>query len=147
MEDVTMKFKIFQLKPEYPEKLFKRLMSDDIKLNHYNTVYESETTDVNLDEVFTRFNINRPDDFIGHSLSVSDIIQVTDGGTHLHIINFKIDGKRYYERFLDPIKTLEFKDELEAANIDFYEEIKYFYIPSGYYYCDSVGFKKIYPEI
>lgn len=32
----------------------------------------------NLDDIFTEFNINRPADFTGHSLSVSDIIAIKD---------------------------------------------------------------------
>jgi len=37
----------------------------------YSTEMDSTTT---LDEIFARFNLNKPPDFKGHSLSVSDII-------------------------------------------------------------------------
>ena len=41
----------------------------------YEKVYEGElTASDNLDRIYERFNINRPDDFFGHSLSVSDVI-------------------------------------------------------------------------
>lgn len=32
-----------------------------------------------LDDLFIKFNANRPEDFKGHSLSVSDIIRLEDG--------------------------------------------------------------------
>lgn len=44
--------------------------------------YESKTMDKSnksiLNDIFTDFNIARPEDFKGHSLSVSDIIQLDD---------------------------------------------------------------------
>ena len=48
---------------------------------NYNQVYrgrmqESET----LEDIFAKFNVNRPEDFHGHSLSVSDIICVKQNG-------------------------------------------------------------------
>ena len=51
--------------------------------NYYNKVYEY-TEDVNvkdeiyLEQVFEKFNLDRPDDFKGHSLSVSDIVKLND---------------------------------------------------------------------
>ena len=33
-----------------------------------------------LEGLYTRFNLNRPDDFRGHSLSVSDVIALNQGG-------------------------------------------------------------------
>ena len=50
-----------------------------------------------LDGIFTMFNMYRPDDFHGHSLSVSDIVQTID--------------------------------EPEIEN--------------GYYYCNSIGWKRL----
>jgi hypothetical protein len=34
-----------------------------------------------LDEIFTTFNIDHPEDFYGHSLSVSDIVQIIESDT------------------------------------------------------------------
>ena len=50
---------------------------------YYDKVYEY-TEDVNvkdeiyLEQVFEKFNLDRPDDFKGHSLSVSDIVKLND---------------------------------------------------------------------
>lgn len=51
---------------------------------YYTKKYEYEDTfttnkeEVILDEVFTKFNLNRPNDFKGHSLSVSDVVSLDD---------------------------------------------------------------------
>ena len=54
-------------------------------IDHYEVVYVGELTkqgdqiDV-LEGMFTKFNIDRPEDFKGHSLSVSDIVALKVGG-------------------------------------------------------------------
>ncbi len=46
----------------------------------YNKVYTSTIDDGKtlevLERIFTKFNIGRPDDFKGHSLSVSDVVEL-----------------------------------------------------------------------
>ena len=64
----------------------------------YNEVWSGELENCSLEEIFRFFNLNHPWDFKGHSLSVSDIVQIID--SHTNVLN-------------------------------------------GYYYCDSVGWKKI----
>ena len=54
---------------------------DEVNLNNYTSIYTDEIpydNSVNefLEYLFERFNINRPEDFKGHSLSVSDIVNV-----------------------------------------------------------------------
>lgn len=52
------------------------------KLIYETDNYQPKTMDkrdiVICDDIFTDFNINRPENFKGHSLSVSDIIQLED---------------------------------------------------------------------
>ena len=53
------------------------LRSKNIKFDFslYDKVYTDYIDDLtNLEDIFEKFNINRPDDFYGHSLSVSDVI-------------------------------------------------------------------------
>ena len=51
-----------------------------IKKEDYELVYVGELFgNMSLDDIFERFNIDRPDDFRGHSLSVSDIVALNDG--------------------------------------------------------------------
>ncbi len=47
----------------------------DVDFNNYEKVYEGDLTeDTTLESLYTKFNIDHPEDFKGHSLSVSDII-------------------------------------------------------------------------
>ena len=51
-----------------------------IKKEDYKLVYVGELLgNTSLDDIFERFNIDRPQDFRGHSLSVSDIVVLNDG--------------------------------------------------------------------
>lgn len=55
-----------------------------VELDRYNVVYTTERdveiTNVYhyLDDLFEEFNIHHPEDFRGHSLSVSDIVKIND---------------------------------------------------------------------
>lgn len=44
----------------------------------YNCIYNSEVTASSLDDIYYQFNMLLPEDFKGHSLSVSDIVNITD---------------------------------------------------------------------
>lgn len=78
-------YSIYQLKRTERDLLFEsyeRLESKGIKpkLDCYVLKYISEdNTDASLDEIYEKFNIDRPEDFYGHSLSVSDVIVKFDG--------------------------------------------------------------------
>ena len=48
---------------------------------NYELVYSAELTPgTSLEDIFTRFNINHPKDFKGHSLSVSDVVVLHQNG-------------------------------------------------------------------
>ena len=56
---------------------------DKVDLNRYTEVWTGKTNDSEnvyeiLEHLFTVFNINRPENFHGHSLSVSDIIEINN---------------------------------------------------------------------
>lgn len=99
-------FAIYQLKPD-PQYLSLRFASlselrslnrrednpEDaafgVTENRYTLVYSDvlspalascKTPESILEGLYTRFNLNRPDDFRGHSLSVSDVIALNQGG-------------------------------------------------------------------
>ncbi len=51
-----------------------------IDKGNYECVYEFESEDcLTKDDIYYIFNMMRPKDFRGHSLSVSDVIMVPDG--------------------------------------------------------------------
>lgn len=50
-------------------------------IENYNLVYSAPMkADTTLESLYTEFNINRPVDFAGHSLSISDIVVLSDKG-------------------------------------------------------------------
>ena len=79
-----MKYEIYQLKEDTMEQVKLRFMASDqaaalggIHRENYRLVYEGNVEtrkDVQqtLDGLFRRFNIDRPEGFEGHSLSVSE---------------------------------------------------------------------------
>ncbi|WP_295095504.1 YodL domain-containing protein, partial [Ruminococcus sp.] len=81
-------FEIYQLKND--EKLhYHRFTSyeqltkegNTVAAENYNLIYTAElTSGTTLEDIYTRFNIEHPEDFDGHSLSVSDVIVVHDNG-------------------------------------------------------------------
>ena len=71
--------------------------SKEIDSSIYDCAFAGQVDCKGLEDVFQKFNIDRPDGYKGRSLSVSDVVEITES------------------------------DELE----------------SGFYFCDSVGFKKV----
>ena len=52
-----------------------------VEAENYNLIYTAELTPgTSLEDIFTRFNIDHPADFRGHSLSVSDIVVLHQNG-------------------------------------------------------------------
>ena len=54
-----------------------------VRMDHYNKVYEGHVMsgkhhNALLEELFQKFNLDRPEDFRGHSLSMSDIVKLND---------------------------------------------------------------------
>lgn len=99
-------------------------MGHAVEREHYEPIYAmtvpgTETKqDQLLEGIFHTFNVNRPDDFRGHSLSVSDIVALkANGEVSFHYVDSfgfqKLDG------FLDnPLKNAEMTVEDDYGQID-----------------------------
>lgn len=68
---------------------------DYFDLNDYDEVYSgqfatssSSSIDV-LEELFYKFNVKRPDDFKGHSLSVSDVVELNNSKYYVDALGWK----------------------------------------------------------
>ncbi|MBQ9928169.1 MAG: nucleotidyltransferase domain-containing protein, partial [Lachnospiraceae bacterium] len=81
-------FGIYQLK-DTPEARDIRFMNMDyleskgisVNRENYDLVYTAPLEDgTNLEDIYTKFNIDHPDDFRGHSLSVSDVVVFHQNG-------------------------------------------------------------------
>ena len=92
-----------------------------VKPENYELVYTAPMTEKdNLESIYTRFNVDRPADFTGHSLSVSDIVVLHQGGK---------DTAHYCDRagfsevpeFLQPAqKSREITERIQTPRGSFY---------------------------
>ena len=80
-----MKIKIYQINLDRDEKRlafmhleFARTITGNsgIDSSLYDKVYEGDVECDNLEEVYTLFNLDHPAGFAGHSLSVSDVVEL-----------------------------------------------------------------------
>ena len=82
-------FGIYQITERDPEHDYRFMGLDYVQKKgitvaraDYDLIYAAPLTDKDtLDGIYERFNIQRPADFTGHSLSVSDVVVLNDGST------------------------------------------------------------------
>lgn len=88
-----------------------------VEAGNYDQIYTAplEKNDT-LEGLYTRFNINRPEDFTGHSLSVSDIVVLHRGGKDRA---FYVDSFGFSEvpQFLEQQRAAEKENPLAAAEM------------------------------
>mgnify|MGYP000322094120 CR=1 FL=1 len=110
-------FGIYQITARDPEHDYRFMGLDYVQKKgmtvsraDYDLIYAAPLTDKDtLDGIYERFNIQRPADFTGHSLSVSDVVVLNDGST----------VKAYY---VDSIGFVELPDFFKERNMDLQKE-------------------------
>ena len=110
-------FGIYQITARDPEHDYRFMNLDFVKRHgmevsraDYELVYTAPLTEKDtLEAIYERFNIQRPADFTGHSLSVSDVVVLNDGST----------VKAYY---VDSIGFAELPDFFKERNMDLQKE-------------------------
>lgn len=110
-------FGIYQITERDPEYDYRFMNLDFVKRHgmevnraDYELVYTAPLTEKDtLEAIYERFNIQRPADFTGHSLSVSDVVVLNDGST----------VKAYY---VDSIGFAELSDFFKERNMDLQKE-------------------------
>ena len=132
LESAADTYAIYQLKNEDSTTALRfenyaRLQKQGLEPNpdHYELVYTGTLNHCGnqidcLEDLYRRFNIDRPDDFTGHSLSVSDIVAMKQHG----VVSFHyVDSIGYKElpAFLKPenyLKNAEMQMEDDYGMID-----------------------------
>lgn len=120
------KFEIYQLKYNEETKDIHYVSFDTMSesgkspdISTYDKVYEGDfaefeqagdTVKQQLEAIFKKFNSERPNDFKGHSLSVSDVV-VINGNAH-YVDTF---GFRELPNFLEKEQSKENNNEVESA--------------------------------
>ena len=116
-------FRIYQLKRgektrELQFESYGRLKESGQVLNpdNYVKVYEAELTEgLSLEDIYTRFNIDHPKDFYGHSLSVSDVVVLhKDGKDSAHYVDRF--GYKEAPEFLKPENYLKHVEDIVEQN-------------------------------
>lgn len=86
--------------------------------SNYDKIYEGDISTINargdtvgdkLEAVFVKFNLDRPEDFKGHSLSVSDVVVMNDKAYYVDTVGFQP-----LKEFKPTTKTIE-QEKAEAA--------------------------------
>ena len=124
-EEVAEKdtFQIYQLKRgentrELQFESYDRLKESGQILNpdNYVKVYEAELSKgLSLEDIYTRFNIDHPKDFYGHSLSVSDVVVLhKDGKDSAHYVDRF--GYKDAPEFLKPQNYLKHVEDIVEQN-------------------------------
>ena len=121
-------FSIYQLKPGDSTRDYRFEPLDSIHRNglsvkpeNYEQVYTAPlTAKDNLESIYTRFNVDRPADFTGHSLSVSDIVVLhQDGKDTAHYCDRA--GFSEVPEFLQPAqKSREITERIQTPRGSFY---------------------------
>ncbi len=121
-------FSIYQLKPGDSTRDYRFEPLDAIRNNglsvkseNYELVYEAPlTAKDNLESIYTRFNVDRPADFTGHSLSVSDIVVLHQGGKDTAHYCDRV-GFSEVPEFLQPAKkSREITERIQTPRGSFY---------------------------
>ena len=121
-------FSIYQLKPGDSTRDYRFEPLDSIHRNglsvkpeNYELVYEAPlTAKDDLESIYTRFNVDRPADFTGHSLSVSDIVVLHQNGKDtVHYCDRA--GFSEVPEFLQPAqKSREITERIQTPRGSFY---------------------------
>lgn len=116
-------YEIYQLKRsdellDYRFTPLQQLENQGLKVDsaNYEKIYSGNLADgETLDDLYREFNVNRPADFTGHSLSVSDVV----------VINRGIESKAYYcDSFGFPELQNFIKNELSNEVVLFFPETR-----------------------
>lgn len=76
--------RIWQLKPDSDFELRFRSYDEVVKtsgepsMQNYEAVYDGELETNDLESIYTKFNLDHPCGFKGHSLSISDVVELYD---------------------------------------------------------------------
>ncbi len=91
---VMKKCRVHQLKPD-ADIMMKFIGYDEIlkdfgepDQDNYRMVYDGEVETNNLEELFAKFNLDHPPDYEGHSLSMSDVVELYDAsGSNFYYVD------------------------------------------------------------
>jgi len=151
-------YSIYQLKDDDESRKHLFLNSADLEksgyspnIADYELKYTGALSDIpdtnNLEGIYYRFNMERPDDFTGHSLSVSDIIVIEDGNNKTAHFVDSVGYKEIPEFFAErsvlheeaDIKNNRTADDIAIGDRYQYKDREYTVTSMNGIYPDDVG--------
>lgn len=140
-----------RLKFEDYESLVRRQGSSEINSSLYDRVFSGEVSCKDLEDVYTMFNVRHPADYRGHSLSISDVVEVVDNSGCPELvgrIRFYNSSFSYEEcLFTDEERfQKEIRDAYDVGRCIDIDDLRGQHVPCvdvGFHYCDDIGFNKI----
>ena len=120
-ESQDIRIKIYQIDTDKDEnrRAFMNMPEEGIDSSIYKTVYYGDVDAESLEDVFEKFNTDRPMTFQGRSLSVSDVVEVLDG-------KGKIENSCYF------CDTIGFqKAEFDPSQCAYMDGIRVVYVTPG----------------
>lgn len=120
-------FKLYQLKEgeEYHGMRFEsldrnRLHGNQLNEEDYTLMYEGDlsqysgnTVEEKLEVLFEEFNINKPANFMGHSMSVSDVVIVNDNAYYCDSVGFREYPEFLRQKEVEPPAIADFRAKTE----------------------------------
>ncbi len=104
-----MKMRLYQIDPERDTRQLAFIglekAKDRMDCASYDCVFDGEVPCSNLEEAFEKFNLDPPDGFVGHSMSVSDVVEVMDGTDQVKPGFYFCDSFGFKEIYFDPEET------------------------------------------
>lgn len=104
-----MKMRLYQIDPERDTEQLAFLALDKAKdrmdFASYDCVFDGEVPCRNLEEVFEKFNFDQPENFAGHSMSVSDVVELTETTDYAKPGFYFCDTFGFKEIYFDPEET------------------------------------------
>ena len=85
-ELLQLSVRIYQLSLNSPLDVRFKTLAERARLGHsvpkiteYDLIYEEVTTSFDLEKIWDRFSKTVPENFRGHALSISDVVELSDG--------------------------------------------------------------------
>lgn len=125
------RFQLYQLKDgeEYHGIRFESLDQNKLHSNQLNkedyvlvyegdlSIYSGDTVEEKLERLYQEFNVNKPVDFMGRSMSVSDVVVIDENAYYCDPIRFREFPEFLREKEVEPPAVADFRAKTEEETL------------------------------
>lgn len=117
-----MKIKLYQINLDRDTERLAFLdherAKDRMDCRSYDRVFEGEVPCNDLEDIFEMFNIDTPDGYVGRSMSVSDVVEVTEGNDKTEPGFYFCDNYGFKKIEFEPEKTTQLSPLLRVVLVE-----------------------------